>query len=919
MIRIEVFQHPFAARPPKVYHAGSLALWLLEHYGDSPAVRVQLFRGAAPCGESDITGNIDAIKAADCDVYTVLESPAGIDPISWAYFIAAVVLAVVAVSLMPKPAMPANVNRTQSSPNNSLSDRQNKLRMLERVEDIYGTVRAVPSLMMPTYIKYLNNIQYEYGYYCVSRGYVMVEDVRDAQTLVADIPGASASVYYPFTSPNSGDAPVVQIGAPIIDQVVSARRAEEVDGITLLAPNQVNLPPSSQYDFTSHVGGSRIMQYTADPAFDSVMAPGDQITVAMDTVVQSTTGSATVNTAGTNTVSLSGIEDFAEVGWEVAISGFSNGANNGVRTVLSVGVGIITVSGAAFVTETNTANLVFSSPNYSGTYEVAEIVSPDTIALTTNPFAINLQNVTAAINVVGGSEWTQWVTLPDVNRTQVWVNILAPQGMYKDQGGGKIGTDVTFQLQIEQLDADLNPTGQIDTTNAYLVGATSDEVADTVERVTPWRGPIRVRMRRTSNFDFGFDGTVIDEIKWRDLYAVSEVDRNNFGNKTTLHTVTKATERATSIRSRELNVLASRLLPLYNGSTFTGYFDETGLHVNGTIHPTSQISDILAAVALDPYIGRRDINVDIDMPQIWSVNQRVNAMHPEAGQFNYTFDSDSLSFEETVVAIANAGFCIAYRQNGKIRLAFDCEQDSSTALFTHRNKRPDSDTITRKFASDSEFDGVEFVYRDPDSNTDETILLPQDKAYQKLKKIELPGVRSFAQAWIRANREFYKILGQRITIETDATNEARALLPNARIDIVDNTRYESMDGEVVGQIGMELRLSRAVKFSGSDPHSIVLIRRDGSIEGIPVEPGSDDHGVMLTRLPTESVVTEYGPDGVRTSFSFAPDSARAAMAYLVQEIDQSDPQYAKIRAINYSADYYQMDKKPIPPKASIIN
>ena len=36
--------------------------------------------------------------------------------------------------------------------------------------------------------------------------------------------------------------------------------------------------------------------------------------------------------------------------------------------------------------------------------------------------------------------------------------------------------------------------------------------------------------------------------------------------------------------------------------------------------------------------------------------------------------------------IANAVFCIAYRQNGKIRFTFDKPQTSSTALFTHRNK-----------------------------------------------------------------------------------------------------------------------------------------------------------------------------------------------------------------------------------------
>jgi hypothetical protein len=301
------------------------------------------------------------------------------------------------------------------------------------------------------------------------------------------------------------------------------------------------------------------------------------------------------------------------------------------------------------------------------------------------------------------------------------------------------------------------------------------------------------------------------------------------------------------------------------------------------------------------------------------VQQKLDAWHAEAGQFNYTFDSDNISFEETVVTIANAAFCIAYRQNGKIRLALDEAQTASTALFTHRNKKPKAETITRTFANDADYDGVEFVYVDPDSNQSETITLPLNGQYTKLKKYEIAGIRSFEQAWLRANRELQKLLGQRITIETETTMDARSLLPNARIDIVDNTRFKSYDGEVVGQDGLEITLSQKVEFTPDGPHSIILMRRDGSLQSIPVLPGSAANKVVLRNLPTEAIVTQYGAAGIRTIYSFAADSARGAQAYLVQELDLSDGQYIKIRAINYSPDYYQMDRAAIPAKAGVIN
>lgn len=525
----------------------------------------------------------------------------------------------------------------------------------------------------------------------------------------------------------------------------------------------------------------------------------------------------------------------------------------------------------------------------------------------------------STILIAGVSVKTDWITLPDTDRTEVWCNIVAPSGLFKDNGGKSVAT-VNFLIEIEYLNpTTLAPNGWVETVAGSLSGSVSDERADTIEHTTGWTGPARVRMFRTTPYDYGWEGTVQDEIKWADLYSVSPVSKTEFGNKTTVHTVTQATARATAVKSRQLNCIASRKLPIYNGSTFSGAFDAAGRHVSGTIAATSRLVDIIAAVSVDPKIGQRDLTLEIDIAQIWGVQQQLDSWNPACGQFNFTFDTDNTSFEETVISIANAGFCIAYRQNGKIRLAFDRAQTNSTALFTHRNKKPNAETITRKFASDAEHDGVEFIYVDPDSNQSETITLPLSGAYTKLKKFEIAGIRSFPQAWLRANREYAKLLGQRLTIETGTTPDARSLLPNSRVDIVDNTRFKSYDGEVVGQSGLELTLSQDVAFAPGLAHSMVLMRRDGSLQSIVCTAGSAPNRVVLQSLPSEAIVTSYGADGIRTIYSFAADSARGAQAWLVQEIDLSDPKYCTVRAINYSADYYADDYATIPPKASVIN
>lgn len=944
-MKIKLYDQPFVVVSPSEFEHESIGEWLLDHYGDTPSVNIQVFEGE-PSSETDITGNVDKILENSADYYTVLESPGAVPTLAeflWQVFVA-VVLVVVARLLAPSPHALSNVNRDQQSPNNSLGSRENKVRYAERVEDIYGTVHSVPSLMMPTYLKYKDHHKYEYGYYCVGRGYYDIADIKDGDTLIASISGASVSVYDPFTSPNSGTS-ITTIGDSITDVIVTTKRAIEVDGITLKALNQVQLPDSASYTFTPDPFGDIITQNSKTPNFSSCANVGDSIiisgagvatsisTYGYDDFGEVTTSSSVLFTSSTHTISsTSYIIDRFTVGMPIIIEGAPS--NSGMFTVVSKPTSDSIVVAETLVDEgVGTAVLFTYSSDYSGTYTIYS-VSDANIHLTTSTWSatsdnvvcsVKLQNtttytdpvthITTVINLP--TEYTNWVTLPSLTRTDVWANIAAPNGMYKDNGGKSV-TTTSFDLEVEQLNSTtLIPTGYVEVVAGFLTGSVTEERAVTLEHHTLWVGPCRVRMRRTSDYDYGFNGNVVDEVKWVDLYSVSPVSKLEFGNKTTLHTVTEATPRATAVKTRQLNCTASRKLPTYNGSVFSGTFDSTGRHVSGSIYATNRVVDIIGAVSSDPFIGNRDIITDIDMPQIYSVQHQLDMWDSECGTFNYTFDTDNTSFEETVTTIANAAFCIAYRQGGKIRLAFDNKQVSSTALFTHRNKKPNGENITRRFSSDSEYDGVEFKYQDPDTFQQETIKLPLSGTANKYKKFEIPGIRSYKQAWYRANREYQKIIGQRITIDTETTMDARSLLPNSRVDIVDNTRFKSFDGEVVAQNGYELTLSQKVEFVPNEPHSIVLMRRDGSLQSITVTQGSNANKVILQSLPTEAIVTQNSQYGVRTIFSFAVDSGRGAMAYLVQDIDLTGD-YAKIHAINYSDSYYSHDTLAIPDKNSVI-
>ncbi|SIQ99621.1 host specificity factor TipJ family phage tail protein [Pseudacidovorax sp. RU35E] len=944
---IRLYEHPFAPTEPRIFRADSLAEWLLAHYGAKPRCALQFYAGE-PSADAEVEQTAEAVMAAPAGVYTVLQSPG--DPGSAAavgqfLFTAVVGLAVQAITA-PSPTMPNNVNRTQESPNNALGQRENGVRLLQRWEDIYGTVRAVPSQLMATYRKYIGNEEVEFGYYCIGRGYYDVTDVRDADTLLSYIRGAGCRVYAPFTSPNSG-APQLSIGEAITDPVLTVRRSQEVDGITLFAANQLQLAPNALYLLarsgparvvsSSIAGGTysipassydQILQLQPQPNVGSISEIGQTVTIAGvpdEPVVTERTDAVKVD-ADTRTYTVFGFTGGeARPGDSITFSGLATPGNNGTFTVQSASGSDVTVVEGGQTTTTGfeydvDITVTHPVPSFNGS-RIIRAVEDQRLELTTAVWEVDrLFEVDSPVTITvlnGLTDWTDWFTMPATDRNRVWANFLCAQ-LYAENGG-KFVTTVGYEVQVERLDGALNPTGQVETFSSAMSAASTAQQAETVEHYTGWTGPARVRARRTTPFLYAWRGTLVDEVKWVDLFSVSPVAKAHFGAMTTVHTMTQATTRATSLRRRQLNALVTRRIPVWTGSGFSGAFDAEGRHVSGEIYGTGYLRDVLAAVSLDPVFGRRAL-AEIDMAQISATAAQVAAMHPEAANFSYTFDSDEIGYEEAVLMIARACFCEPYRQNGRLRIAFERAQAAPVAMFCHRNKEPNAETITRTFANDADYDGIELVYQDPDTEQAETIRLPVGGNYSKLKKIERPGIRSFAQAWLHACREERKLKGMRQTLESSVTADGRALIPLSRFDSVDNTVFKSYDGEVIGQAGLVLTLSRPVVFEAGEQHSILLQRRDGSVQSILATPGPTARQVVLQAVPDEALVLVPTPEeGIRTSFSFASNSTRLAQAWLLQEMDLKGDPYVRLMAVNYSDSYYEMDTQPIPNKEAVIN
>lgn len=864
---------------------------------------------------------------------------------------------ILATIFAPTPPSATARNVQQESPNNGLSERTNRARVNGRTPDIYGTARSTADLLAQPYKRFENHVEKEIAYMCIGRGSYEIHDARDDTTLIGQIPGASVEVYGPYTSPNSGHEPQLRIGNAINQRVLATKRVNSVNGQTL-HPQDYGSVIRRGMVFRSP---NEIVSQDADLDFTELFIPGDVITVRNAAQTQGTFSysppdGAIFRTDGTlrpewGEVSFDGNHS---ADWSVGqIVTLSNGAvswtdhtgGDGDFDYTATGnvTGIYGILGVSFSGGATTLRLdttqnsaawrgfrsapnavsgtpIFTRPSdlvqfdLSGQYTVNTVAS--SLLTLDNPAGVNaawtvmqtqyggqsgILNPTISTN---GERWIGWFTVESVDPiTRVIANNVSLGGMYKDNGRQQYRTDVTYRLEAQRVDENHTPYGEVLAFERVIKGSavTRSVRADTLDAALTG-APSRLwrfRERRLTTTVIDFDGTVVDEVQWRDLYVCSDVSEAHFGDITTVQSVTYATDGALAVKERKLNLLVTRKLPRrISGSTFSA-----------ELYPTNDVADIISAISLDRLIGNR-LAAEIDFDNIYRTAQEIrDYFGVDVAQFNYTIDSDNLTFEETLDMIAQAVFCRPYRRGSVIRLFFEREGEDSTILFSHRNKLPGSERRTE--GSTAEYDGVEYQWIRPEDDSTVTLYLPKDRSAVNPKRIESIGVRIEAQAHVHAHRAWNKLQYQDIATEFDALPEANLLAVTERIRNADNTRGRSSDGEIVDVAdddGRLVGLSQSFEWVPGQAYRIFLQNSDATVESMKVQSGGGPRLALLERVPRTPIILRgegYNPTG----YIIGPgDSPHEAMAFLVDEKGRpNDDGTIPLKAINYDRRYYKND------------
>lgn len=837
-----------------------------------------------------------------------------------------VALSAISYLLQPKisePPVNAAIGTEQrniqaTSPNNALSARTNNARLNSRIPDIFGTVRSTPDMLALTYSVFENNKEVEYSYMCIGRGSFDVSDVKDDTTLISSIAGSSVAVYGPDTSPNTGDAPQLLIGDAITEPVLNVTRSGVVNGQVLIAPNAGRYVGAADVRFVSP---DTIQTNNTGAAFSDLFAVSDNLNVSNAATSLAIAGSSDIRFISSNQINTSnGAIDFRNLfvaGSTVVVSGaaydFSGDPEvpdisdySGSYVISAVAAQTITVSGSPFAAR----DLPYLSAtlrrdfDLSGTYDIIA-VSSDTITLS-SPNGVNAAwnalafSPTAYISPtldVAGERWIGPFIIPDM--AKVYTNFVAVNGMYKDNGSNQFRTDVQLELEITPINSSNIPTGAAEVFTASIIGSSiiRDQRAITLKATATFTGRCSIRARRVTDKDFAFSGQVVDEVKWRDLYAVKEVGEIAFGNVTTVHSKTIATFGTLSVKSRKLNMLVQRKIKTrVSGSTFTS-----------DLHATNRVDEIISAICLDEHLGRRTVG-EIDFDSIYSSIADIETYFGTALaiEFNYTFDASNISFEELIAMVSSSSFCTSYRRGSVFKLAFEKQTENSTLLFNHRNKHPGSETRTITFGNQNDYDGIQLNYIDPMDDAIITFYLPSDQSARNPKKIDTVGIRSKLKAYFHAYRAWNKIRYQRVVTSFVTLQEADLAVLQDRILVADNTRTSTQDGYVTEQNITQLTLSQNVVMDDLKTYTIFLQHIDGTVQAIEIASKVSDKVIVLSEVPTLPLSVDADNYAQAKYMIVANDDPRE-QAFLLTEKNLQDSFAVEVNAVNYDDRYYAND------------
>lgn len=307
-------------------------------------------------------------------------------------------------------------------------------------------------------------------------------------------------------------------------------------------------------------------------------------------------------------------------------------------------------------------NLTFttgSGPN--GTYAIATVPTANTFTVTTAT-GTGSGNVTIA-SVLGGLNGFT-VAPAETVTNKIGVDLILPSGLYVEDGADIDPGTVVVKFEATPIDAAGTPTGAaILLAEETITDGTTSPLRKSFLYTLTTPGRYAVRAYR-------LDAGVSDAVDV--LFAAMRAylpETATYGDVTMIAMRMRASNNLSLQASRRIAVLATRKLPIWNGTAWSAPTK------------TRSIAWAIADAARNTEHGAALPDARLDLPALLALDAIWAARGDE---FNGRFDSAATWWEQAT-KITAAGRARLFMQGGKLRIVRDGLETVPVALFSMRN------------------------------------------------------------------------------------------------------------------------------------------------------------------------------------------------------------------------------------------
>jgi len=444
-------------------------------------------------------------------------------------------------------------------------------------------------------------------------------------------------------------------------------------------------------------------------------------------------------------------------------------------------------------------------------------------------------------------------------------DFVAPRGVYytKSSGSFRRWTNLVIEMQAREVDALGDPVGAgtWTTLGTKTVTSANRDVVRQTHRFSVTPGRYEARVKRVNVKET--DTRVQNEIEWSGLKAYITGDQN-YGDVSLIAVRANATNDLSAKSQFRFNIVATRKLPTWDGSTWTAPV------------ATRDIAPAVRAMLTAGHGGNKTAD-EIDLDRLQALDAIWKARSDE---FNYRYDRLG-NLWKNLGLLLRTGRSAPNLDGSLVSFTRHQAQTLPVTLFTPENIVAGSFSINDSFPDEETEDHVIVEYFDKTTWRMEQVVCVLSGATQlRPKTIQLAGIVDRQQAYNEGIYESAKL--QRMSTTVKFTTELEGLVPQFMdlIAIGHDLPGWAQSGELLEVSGTTYTLSQDADFSAGGNHYIGFRKSNGSLAGpFLATAGAAPNEVVVTDSLGFTPYTDGGQ--VRTLYQFGPSSTFEAQAVVV--------------------------------------